>query len=285
MKKIKYLIILIMLFSLTGCLSNDSMDDIKISTSVYPIKYVVDYLYKNHSEIRSIYPTDEEVIDFKVTDVLLEQYSDTDLFIFNGSSNEKNYVKTIHSKNKDLMIIDFTSNNLDYDYSIEELWLNPNNLLTIANNIKKGLGEYIKTKYLVKEINQKYEDLKIELTNLDGKYYSASNLASNKTIIVSDDAFKFLEKYGLEVISLDKDTVTNKEKERALSLLKSGECNYIYIKYGETNEEIQNMVNEANKSTLSLYTMTNLNGIDTSKVNYITLMNQNLDNLKLELYK
>ena len=31
--------------------------------------------------------------------------------------------------------------------------------------------------------------------------------AKTKSIIVTDDAFKFLEKYGLNVISLDEDTI------------------------------------------------------------------------------
>ena len=40
MKKFKYLLV-IMLLCLTGCIKSDSMDDISIATSVYPIEYVV----------------------------------------------------------------------------------------------------------------------------------------------------------------------------------------------------------------------------------------------------
>ena len=49
MKKLKYLL-LIMLFCLTGCIKSNSMDDIKIVTSAYPIEYVVKTLYGNHYE-------------------------------------------------------------------------------------------------------------------------------------------------------------------------------------------------------------------------------------------
>ena len=71
---------------ITGCFNNDSMENISISTSIYPIEYVVKTLYGEHSTINSIYPNDSEIINFEVTDVLLEQYSDNDLFIFNGLS-------------------------------------------------------------------------------------------------------------------------------------------------------------------------------------------------------
>lgn len=285
MKKIKILLMIFVLFSLTGCLKNDSMEDISISTSVYPIEYVVNTLYGEHSTITSIYPNDSEIIDFEVTDVLLEQYSDNELFIFNGLSNEKNYVKSMLKNNKDLKIIDITSN-MQFDYSIEELWLDPNNLLTIANNIRMGFNEYIKSTYLINEINDNYENLKIELTSLDGKYYSTVKNSSNNTVIVSDNAFKYLEKYGINVISLDTDTYTQKDISNAKEALNNGDCNYIYMKYGEENNEIINdIINNTNAKVLELYTMTNLYNVNVEKNNYMTLMNQNLENLKMELYK
>lgn len=285
MKKIKILFITIILFSLTGCLNNDSMEDINIVTSVYPVQYIVNTMYGEHSTINSIYPNDSEIIDFKVTDVLLEQYSDSDLFIFNGLSDEKNHVKTMLKNNDELKIIDVTSN-MQIEYSIEELWLDPNNLLTMANNIKKGFEEYIKSTPLINEIDKNYENLKIELTNLDGTYYSTIKSSSYDTIIVSDDAFKYLEKYGIKIISLDEDTTTQKEISTANEVLKNGDCSYIYIKYSEeTNETINNIIAETGAQKLELYTMTNLQNINIDKSDYLTLMNENLEQLKLELYK
>ena len=285
MKKFKILVMTIILISLTGCFKNDSMEDITISTSVYPIEYVVNYLYGEHSTINSIYPSDSETIDFEITEVLLEQYSDSDLFIFNGLSDEKEYIKPMRKNNENLKIIDVTSN-MNLENSIEELWLDPNKLLTIANNIKTGFEEYIDSTYLINEIETNYENLKIELTKLDGNYYSTAKTASNDTIIVSDDAFLFLEKYGIKVISLDEDTVTDKNIADAKELINDGECNYIYIKYGqEKNDTISDVVDGTSVESIELYTMTNLNEVDTEKSNYIALMNQNLENLKLELYK
>lgn len=284
MKKIKYLFVCILLLGLTGCFNNDSMDNISISTSIYPIEYVVNVLYGNHSEINSIYPKDTDATDFEITDVLLDQYSDGDLFVFNGINDEKQHVKYLLNKNNNLKIIDVTSN-MQYDYSVEELWLDPNNLLTIANNIRKGFKEYIKSTYLTNEIDENYENLKIELTSLDGRYYSTVRNASNTTIIVSDDAFLFLEKYGIRVVSIDPNTAKEKNINDAKQLISNGTCSYIFVKYKENNENINNFINETGISKLELYTMTNLEDINVEKNDYITLMNQNLENLKLELYK
>lgn len=284
MKKIKILFVTIILFGLTGCFKNDSMEDISIVTSSYPIEYVVNSLYGDHSTITSIYPKDDETINFEVTNVLLEQYSDNDLFIFNGLSNEKDHVKKMLKENQHLKIIDVSSN-MHFEYSIEELWLDPNNLLTIANNIRKGFKEYISNTYLTNEIDEDYETLKIELTSLDGKYYSTVKNSSSPTIIVSDDAFRFLEKYGIKVISLDPDTSKDKNFSDAKEVLRNGTCNYIFIKYKENNDKINKFANEMGAKKLELYAMTNFKDVDVEKSNYITLMNQNLENLKLELYK
>lgn len=281
MKKLKYLL-LGMVLLLTGCFNNDSMEDIKITTTIYPIEYIVNTLYGEHSTINSLYPHDTEVNNFKITNVLLKQYSNTDLYIFNGLTKEKDYIKDLRKNNTHLKIIDVTSN-MDYNYSIEELWLDPNNLLTIANNIKKGFDEYIKSAYLKDEINKNYEQLKIELTNLDGKYYSSVKKATTKTIVVTDDAFKFLEKYGLTVISIDPDTAKDKDLELARNELEYN--NFIFIKYKEEdNDNILSVINE-DTNKIELYTLTNLSDINIGVENYITLLNQNLENLKQVIYQ
>ena len=280
MKKIKYLL-LGLLFLVTGCFNNDSMDNIEITTTVYPFEYVANYLYGNHSKISSIYPKDTEISDFNITNVLLKQYSDTDLYIFNGLTSEKNYIEKIKKENKTLKIIDVTSN-INYNYSIEELWLDPNNLLTIANNMKKGFNEYIKSAYLRNEINDNYENLKVELTNLDGKYYSTAKKASINTIVVSDDAFKYLEKYGLNVISIDMNTAKEKDIELAKEALSNS--NYLFIKYKEEdNENITKVINDSTKK-IELYTLTNLTDVKIDKNDYMVLLNENLENIKQVIY-
>ena len=284
MKKIKYLL-LITLFCLTGCFKSNSMDDISIATSIYPIEYVVNVLYGEHSTVTSIYPHDSNILDFKITKVLLKDYSSNDLFIFNGLTEEKDYVKSMKNYNKKLMIIDATSN-IIYDHAIEELWLDPNNLLTIANNIKNGFEEYIDSKYLTNQIEENYKNLKIELTNLDGKFYSSVKNAKYKKIVVTNNSFKFLSKYGLEVISLDKETVTQKDFMNAKEAINDGECKYIFTKYKEKIEDkVSELISETGASTLEFYTMTNLDELDIEKNNYMYLMNTNLENLRIELYK
>ena len=56
MKK-KIIILILGLFTLTGCkfnLNNDNMKDINIYTTIYPIRYLINSLYGDYSTIKSI---------------------------------------------------------------------------------------------------------------------------------------------------------------------------------------------------------------------------------------
>lgn len=284
MKKGFKLIIIICLMTLTGCFKTSSMEDITIYTTTYPIEYVVNRLYGDHSTVKSIYPNGVDINDYKVTNILLDEYSNTDMFIFNGQSNEKNYIKNMRKNNKHLKIIDVT-NDLTYNYYNEEFWLDPNNLLTIANNIKKGFKEYIHTSYLIKEIENNYDELKIDLTGIDAKYRNTFN-NTNTTIVVSNNMFLYLKKYGINVISLEEtDDLAMKDINTVKNLIDNGELKYIYILKGEkTNETINKLIDNKEIELIELHTLSNLDDDERDKYDYISLQNQNLEKLKLQLY-
>ena len=56
MKKIKYILALLIIILLTGCdlLKRDTMEDITIITTIYPLEYALDYLYGDNAIINSI---------------------------------------------------------------------------------------------------------------------------------------------------------------------------------------------------------------------------------------
>src|SRR5690625_5287963 len=140
MKKIvNILVLLCLVISLSGCIKRDSMEDITIYTTNYPTEYITRRLYGEYSDIESIYPDGVNINNYKLTNKQIEDYSKADLFIFNGLSNEKNYVESMRENNKDLKIID-TTLSMEYNNSIEELWLDPSNFLMMAQNIKTGFG-------------------------------------------------------------------------------------------------------------------------------------------------
>ena len=201
MKKIlKIFILLTICIGLNGCkLESNNMENINIYTTTYPINYLINYLYGEHSKIYSIYPTGIDIDTYELSDRKIEEYSNSNLFIFNSLDKDRDYAVKMINKNKNLKVIDVATG-INYNNSPEELWLNPYNYLMMAENIKKGLTEYINNPYLIEEVDNKYNDLEYNISKLDAKLTESITNANYKTIITDNTALKYLEKYGLTVI-------------------------------------------------------------------------------------
>lgn len=285
MKKISLTLIAISLFFLTGCFKKDNLENITIYTTAYPIEYITNVLYGKHSVIKSIYPNGISIDKYTLTEKQIKEYSKGDLYIFNGLSNEKTYVQPMFKNNKRLMIIDATSS-MNNDLA-KELWLNPSNFLMISLNIKNGLLKYIDNHYLAKEIEASYDELKVKISNLDAQLKLLSESNPDATLIVDDSKLKFLEKYGFKVISLEEDdTLTEKVKSDATKLLKSGNAQYIFtLDESNLNSTVTSIIDETKADVIELNTLSTLSYEQRSrKEDYFTLMNDNIEKLKDEIY-
>ena len=288
MKKIVNLFILfVLVFSLSGCLKRDNMEDISIYTTNYPSEYITQRLYGDYSDIKSIYPDGVNIKDYKLTNKQIEDYSKADLFIFNGISDEKDYVEKMRKDNGDLKIID-TTLSMEYTNGIEELWLDPSNFLMMAQNIKTGFGEYIDSYYLNNKIEENYEGLKIEASNLDAKFKETVSNGNSKIIVASSNLFKYLEKYGITVYSLDEsNTDVNAIYRQVLNLANDGSIKYIFtIANEKSNSTVQKLLDNTDLEDVEWHTLSILTEEERSEnEDYFTLMNSNLELLKNELYK
>ena len=283
----------VVVICLSGCnfLKKDMMENIDIYTTIYPINYLIKYLYGDNANVYSIYPNGVNIDDYKLSEKKLNEYSRSDLFVFNSLDRDRDIAVKMINENKNLKVID-VSLGITYVDDITELWLNPYNYLMMAQNTKDGLLEYIDNPYLISNtdgtgIENKYEELKYNLSRLDADYKEDINLATYKTIVVDDDMFKFLEKYNLRVISLeDNDNLTDSTINEVKKLVNNGTIKYIYSSKDETNDVCKNIINNYGIDLVTLNTMETIDGgITNSNENYITIMNNNLDLLNKELYK
>lgn len=281
--KIMGLVLVIMLFS--GC-SNDSMDNITIYTSVYPIEYVTKELYGSHAKIYNMYPQGIDPFEYKLTSKQINDYGTSDLVIYNGLSNEKDYIVKMINNNKNLKIIDAT-NNIEISNSQNDIWINPSNVLMIAQNVRNGLKEYVNSTLLSDEIDKNYEELKISISSIDAELKEMAENASDKNIVVQDNELTFLSKYGLNIVSLDQDTITDKIYSDTVKLINNGSIKYIYIlKDEKENESVKRIMKECPDVKINyINPINNISSNDKKEgINYISLMNDNIDKLKQELY-
>lgn len=294
----KKIILVLCILCLTGCFKRDTMEGINIRTTIYPITYVTERLYGEYSNISSIYPNGVNIqlekceecdnLLYTLTDKQLTDYSKTNLFIFNSLLYEGEYVKPMFENNKNLKIINATDNLSEDDfYGLEEIWFDPSRLLTLARNIKNGFNEYINNYYLKQNVENNFNQLKEELDKLGSKLADTTKEATNKIIVTNDEMFNFLsrDKYGLTVYVVNKNS-SNKTISDVKSLIESNKVKYIYIKqYDEPNETINNLIEGTDIEVIKLHMLTNLTENEISnKKDYFTIMNENIELLKKNLY-
>ena len=281
MKKIFILIGALLLTS--GCsLAKDTMENITIYTTSYPIEYLTNELYGENSTILSIYPN--EII--KLSDKLITDYSRGDLFVYNGLSDEKNYAVEMLNKNRRLMIVD-AAMGMEYSNGIEELWLNPANFLMLSQNISNGMKEYITNTYLKNLIDENYESLKVKISEIDAEFKLVIENSDKTGILVADDALKFLEKYNLNVISLSDKNLTDRKLLDAKNLIDENKTKYIIlIKDVELDKRVEDLLKEKEIEKLFLNPLTTISEeSELNDENYISIMYKNIESLKKELYE
>lgn len=285
-KKILFLlIILIIPFIVSGC-ANDSMDEIDIVVTNYANEYIVRSLYDKHSTITSIYPDGILIDNYKISKKQKQEYARSDLFVYNGLiEKERNLALELLAINPELKIID-TAYVLETEYSPEELWLNPSSLLMMSQNVRRSLKEYASSAYLKKDIDEAYNELKINLSELDAEYRLASESTNNRTIIVANSALNYLEKFGLNVICID-DNASQKTLSDAENIIYSGGVSYIFKFNGEElSENAKAIMENYSINTSELHKLDNITDQERSeKKDYISIMKDNLESIKKELYQ
>ena len=289
MKKIKYIsfILMLMLF-LTGCslFKRDNMENINIITTIYPLEYSTNYLYGQSSIINSIYPDDTNTDTYTLTDKQYKDNSQKDLFIYMGLTKDLDIAFKLIDLNKNLKLIDAT-HGMEYKQDVSELWMNPSNLLMILQNIKNGLDEYIDNTYIKLEIEEKYNELKLLLSELDANLKTTIENSNKKTIYTNSKSALYLERYGLKVIVVDE---KHELYEKNLALLKEAiENNNVKYFFRMEDSVLPNAVKElVDGEKIKELEFRNLKNITdeerNNKENYIDIMEKNIENLKLEIY-
>lgn len=285
MKLIRSLVVLfITLILLTGCFKRDNMDDISIAVTKYPIEYLVKNIYGFNSTVSSVYPVGSDVDTYTLSKKQLRKYSTNDIFVYNGLTDEKKIAAGLLNYNSSIKIID-VAKGLNDTYEEEELWLSPSNYLMLAQNIKDSLLSYTNSTILKQEINDAYEELKLNISMLDANIKVIAENASNKTIIVGNDLFKFLEKYGYNVLSVDESKNKKSDYQEAKNLVSNKSNSYVFVLEKSVNDENVAKLKNAGASIVSIKSLKSLTQDEINDgYDYLQYMNTFIDDLKSEVY-
>lgn len=287
MKKI--IKVLLIVFSgvlmVTGCFKSDSMENINIAVTKYPIEYAINTLYGDYAKIIPIYPNGINTNEYKLTEKKIKSFAKNDMFIYNGLSNETDTAIKFLNYNSKIKLID-VSKGLEIKNNEEELWLNPSNYLMVAQNLKNDLSDYINSTVILQNIDENYEKLKLTISTYDAQLNTVAENAKNKNIVVTNDTFKFLERYGFTVYSLEEsNNYSSAAYNSALTLAQEKKISYIFTLEEDEESDKVKKLQELGLTKVVVQKLGNLTDEErNADVNYVTIMDSFIENLKQEVY-
>lgn len=267
-----------------GCFKRDKYDNIVINVTSYPIEYITNYLYGDYSKVNMIYPSGVDVNSYELSPKQIKDYSNVDMFIYNGLSKEKNIAAELLNKNKNLDIID-VSKGLEIENDATELWLSPTNFLMIASNIKNSLKEYVSNQKMIDKIDSNYDSLKVKISEIDVELKTIAENASNNTLIIGNNTFNFLKNYGFNVISIVDNENSNTNKSQAKKLIQNKTLSYVFILPGdEENDNVKELVS-AGATVINVPNLYTINDEQRkNKQDYLFFVKNMIENIKTEVY-
>ena len=285
MKKIFSVLLVCFLF-LTGCNINDDFNDSYIYVTTYPIEYATTALYSDYAKVSSVYPNGSKS-DYKVTEKKKDKYSTGEIFIYSGVSGEAYLAKDLYNRNDNIQLVDATKG-MSRDLKNESMWLNPSNYLMLCSNIKSGLIEYNDNVYIKEKIENNYKTLNEMVSELDVSLYDIGKNGNYKTILTTNDVFNYLTKYNINVISLDENNKTiDKAYAEAKKLVSTKAIQYVYYLEDDTlNERQEKFISENSIVKVPIKSMFTITEEEkNNNKDYISMLNDVIDNYKKELYK
>ena len=285
---IKLCVLTLLIVFMTSCVKVkiNEFENSNIITTSYPLVFFTNSLYGDHAKVKSIYPNETNPNNLKFNDKQLDNFASNNLYIYLGQDSEQSKIAIeLKNKNPNILLIDagvgINTN------SSQELLLNPSNILMMAKNIKKGLEEYINNTYISKNIEKNLNDLNVKISEIDAELRLTYTNSKYKTLVVTSNSLKFLEKYGFEVVSLDKLTRTNEDINYFKQLVKKGLVNYIYsLENIEDDDVITNLIRTTGVKKLTIRSLDTITDEEEKlNKNYYQIMNENIDLIKKETYK
>lgn len=280
MKKIIMFVAIILMT--TACSFNsDPYDGATVYSTVYPITYLMDKLYGDYSTTSSIYPIDSDIEEYSLTEKQITNYAnDGDIFIYLGLTDEKNIAKDFVNENGNILLVDATIG-LSINDSVEELWLSPNNYLMLVKNVRDNLYEALDNQIILDSVDENYEYLYEVLSLMDAELRSVGNTATlndDNILVVTSDAFKYLENYGFTVISLEDE---NYQSEEAISAIESNFSKGRYLalinEYGDESDFVNSLIDDYDAETINLSTFYSSD----NEVDYLEAMNDFIISLNI----
>ena len=153
----------------------------------------------------------------------------------------------------------------------------------LASTVKNNLEEILNSTYSKETIDKNYKELQTQISQMDAELRVIAANVNEPTLVVDSNVFKFLEKYGYKVISLeDEENLTPNSLANIQKNFQNGDYKYILTRDDKAeNDVIKDLKDNYNAALVEMNMLSTLK--DEQRKNnetYYTLMQKNIDNIR-----
>jgi len=289
----KFLAFIIIPLTFIGCSQNPpqstnlpekSISKLKVTASFYPLYELAREIGKMNVEAKNLVPAGVEPHDYEPTPQDIKNLLDADLVIINGAGLETWIEKIFPSNQSKLLNMANFVNSESVD---PHFWLNPEIFEQEAQVVAERLIALDpKNQSSYKANLQSYN---AQLKNLQKNYQDGLAKCQLRTIVTNHDAFGHLgKKYNFEIISISgvspEDEPSAQKLAKISNIVKEQKIQYILTESLLSPKYAETIARETGAKTLELNPLEGLTDEQvTQGENYVTVMNRNLQTLKIAL--
>ncbi|WP_144461163.1 metal ABC transporter substrate-binding protein [Siminovitchia fortis] len=309
------ILFLIGAFILAGCGKNSGQDDGKsketltVYTTIFPIEDFTRKIGGPHVQVQSVYPAGADAHTYEPTIKTMMAIAESDLLIYNGAGLESFIGKMESSLKNEKVVkveaskgVQLLSGDEKHEHDEEvhggdghqhdqdpHIWLDPENAMIMAENIKNALSEEMPS--AKDDFEKNYQDLKANLQQLDADLRTVIESAGRKEILVSHAAYGYWEhRYGLEQISITGISSENEPSQKQLQAIietaKKHHMKYIIHDQNPAAKVVDTIQKETGTKPLTLHNLEYITEKDKqNNEDYFSIMDKNIETLKKALAK
>lgn len=314
MKKIFSLLLIATLVLMAAC-GNDSVEKsakgkLKVYTTVFPYKSMIEQIGGEHVEVKSIYPNGIDIHSFEPTQKDTMNVAKSDLFIYSGAELDQVAGKIAESaKNKNTVELAKSIDEHDllsgeahhHDQSQEEgheheghdheghdhgahdphVWLDPVFNKAFAKTIKDELIK--KDKKNEKTYTENYNKLVKDIDEIDKELKEISKDKKQDTVFISHDSIGYLAKrYGFKqegVSGMNNEEPSQSDIINMINNVNKSKATVILYEQNIPTKTVDIIKNKTNAEAAPFHNMSVLTDKDAKDVKYQDLMKENIKSL------
>ena len=268
---------------LVSCGKKNTADSNTIYTTFFPIYDLTKKIVGEKYEVKCLTPYGQEPHDYEPTAKEIVGMNSSPAILLNGLGLDQWSDSLPDSLKKKCHIVTENIKTNEINGVLDpHVWLSVKNTIKEISNIKDifiNIDSENKEYY-----EENYSQELKRLTDLNLKYTDQLSKVKNKYLVVSHAAFGYLASdYGLEQIyisGLEPDAApTAKKMEELIEKVKKYQVSTIFYEEAVSPDIAKKIAQEANIKTDTLYTLESIEKEDDGKVDYVSLMEENLSKI------